>query len=1082
MAANSFKGRILIVDDDPDLTEFIKIEFEKENYYVQACQKGQTAIASCKKENYDIGLIDYKLPNYTGVDLIRKIEKIQPAMEYVIITGYASLDNAIEAFQHEKILYYEDKPINFNRLVSFVNQRIEKTRVEKTLRENERKFRQIFNNVNDAIYLWKLDENGRFGKFIEVNDVACNRLGYSKRQLKQMTLYDIVDPEEEHYQDQIRKKLIEDEYITCETRHKRKDGSHFPAELNCHLFSMKEEPYILTVSRDITKRKQVERELRASKGKYKALYINAPLAYQSLDRNGNIIDVNPAWLETLGYKRGEVVGKWFGDFLHPEFKSPFKAEFKAFKERGYIHEIEFKIRHENGDYLWVSFEGRMGYNPDGSVEQSYCVFEDITERKEARQKLQESEEKYRNLFETMAQGVVYQNAKGEIISANPKAHRILDYEQGQLIGKTLGYDQWEVVDEEKNKIPLKKLPPMIALETGHKVEKVTLGVFNPEEEKYVWLIVSSIPQFKNNEQQPSQVYTTFLDITDKKRAEKQLQYQSGLRKLLIDLSLTFINIPLKNVDAAINDSLARLGNFVDADRVYVFDYDFENNTCTNTYEWCAAGIEPQIDNLQAVPLEEIPNWVETHSQGKNVYIPDVFDLPDQGLRAILEEQDIKSLLTLPIIDEGDCLGFVGFDSVKEHHSYSRQDQQLLEVFAEMILNIQLRKKMEKEKSQLQKQLLQAQKLKSIGSLGGGIAHDYNNKLAVIQGRTEMAMQRIGRKNPAYPQLKAALETTKEASKLTRKILLFSRKQELFTERMNLNQTIQELQKVLNGIMNENIKLETGLAKDLAAIEADKDQLEQVIINLAINAQEAMPAGGTVTIKTDTIQLDESDIKTKPDLTPGTYVLMEIEDTGTGIDEDYLDRIFDPFFTTKGMAESKGMGLSVALGIIKRHNGRIEVDSQAGEGATFSIYLPAIIEEKVEKPEIEKEEGIAYTGSGESILVVEDDEIVLRYLEDVLSENNYKIYKAENGAQARKIFEKEKENISLLLSDVIMPDINGIELAEELQKEKEDLKVILSSGYSDEKAGRRKIKNKGFQFLQKPYGIENLLEKIRNILT
>ena len=284
------------------------------------------------------------------------------------------------------------------------------------------------------------------------------------------------------------------------------------------------------------------------------------------------------------------------------------------------------------------------------------------------------------------------------------------------------------------------------------------------------------------------------------------------------------------------------------------------------------------------------------------------------------------------------------------------------------------------------------------------------------------------------------------------------------------------------VVNENIKLETDLAKDLAAIEADKDQLEQVIINLAINAQEAMPTGGTVTIKTETIQLDESDIKTKPDLIPGTYVLMEIEDTGTGIDEDYLERIFDPFFTTKGMAESKGMGLSVALGIIKRHNGRIEVDSVAGEGATFSIYLPAIIEEKVEKPEIEKEEGIAYTGSGESILVVEDDEIVLRYLEDVLSENNYKIYKAENGAQARELFKKEKENISLLLSDVIMPDINGIELAEELQKEKEDLKVILSSGYSDEKAGRRKIKNKGFQFLQKPYGIENLLEKVRNILT
>ena len=397
-----------------------------------------------------------------------------------------------------------------------------------------------------------------------------------------------------------------------------------------------------------------------------------------------------------------------------------------------------------------------------------------------------------------------------------------------------------------------------------------------------------------------------------------------------------------------------------------------------------------------------------------------------------------------------------------------------------VRDISRRKKAEAEKEKLQEQLLQTQKLESIGSLGGGIAHDYNNKLSVIQGRTEMAMNSLDESDPAYTHLQSALETTQDAAQLTRKILLFSRKQELFAEKIDLNQTLQEMQKVLDNILGEKIKVTRKLDPELWTIEADQDQIEQVIVNLAVNSRDAMPDGGEITISTQSITVDEQKAQTSPDLSSRKYILLQFKDDGQGIEKENIDRIFDPFFTTKGMANNKGMGLSVALGIIKRHNGRIDVESTPGKGTTFRIYLPARVEEEPKKDERKVSSSTSSKADG-SILIAEDDPEVLKYLEDVLTQKDYKVYKAKNGREARSIFLDNKKDISLLLSDVIMPDINGVKLAEELQEHKSDLKIILSSGYSDERVGRSKIIEKGYQFIQKPYGLDELSIMINNAL-
>jgi PAS domain S-box-containing protein len=641
MVNRSYKGRILVVDDNPDLSEFIKQELANHNYYVKTAQNAKKAIKICHNDNFDIGVIDYKLINYTGIELIEDLEKVIPGMDYIVVTGQASLDSAIEAFQHEKILYYEDKPINFDRLITFINQRIKKIRAEEALRESEERYRLIVENAHDGIEITQND------RIIFFNEQFAKMLGYQKEELKNIKFSEIFTKE---------------------------------------------------ALQELKKRNQ-----KRQKG----------------------IELPPIYETTLKRKDDKII----------------------------------------------------------NVEVSY---------------------------------------------------EIIDY-HGQ--------------------------PATFAI---------------------------------------------IRDITDLKQTQK-------------------------------------------------------------------------------------------------------------------------------------------------------------------------------EKEQLQNKLLERKKLEAIGSLGGGIAHDYNNKLAVIQGRAEIALTEINNNNPAYEHLQEILKTSKEAAKLTRQILVFSRRQELFTRDLNINQLIKELHSDLLKIVNDNINLKMELSQEINNIVADRDQLERVLINLITNAAEAISGEGTITIRTKDITFERKQKRSRPTLFPSKDVLLEVEDNGSGIKEEHKDRIFDPFFTTKGMAQKSGMGLSVVLGIIKKHKGRIEVDSEIGNGTIIKIYLPAKIEGKNEKSIERFKKQINNEGSGETLLLVEDDPLVIKYLENTLAQKNYNILPAETGQRARSIFKKYKDKISILLTDAILPDVNGIELIEEFKEQKKDLKVILSSGFSRKKALSSKTTDDDYRFIQKPYGIKELLQIMQDLL-
>ncbi len=381
--------------------------------------------------------------------------------------------------------------------------------------------------------------------------------------------------------------------------------------------------------------------------------------------------------------------------------------------------------------------------------------------------------------------------------------------------------------------------------------------------------------------------------------------------------------------------------------------------------------------------------------------------------------------------------------------------------------------------ELEHQLRQSQKMESIGRLAGGIAHDFNNILMAILGYNEIAMSTLEEDNPLYDDLNQIKHSTNRAIKLTRQLLAFSRKQILQPEIINLNELILNIDKMLRRLIGEDIEYVTIPREGLWKVKADPGQLEQVVTNLVVNARDAMPLGGKITIETKNVELDEDYTNNHADAIPGEYVMLAITDTGTGIDPIILDQIFEPFFTTKEREKGTGLGLSTVHGIIKQSGGNIYVYSELGRGTTFKIYLPRVWEETNHKQNI-KLFSDTYTGN-ETVLLVEDDEMVRKLIKKALQKSGYQTLVAGYASEASQLAENYEGKIHLLITDVIMPKMSGKELANQLSEIRTDIKVLFISGYTDNAIVHHGMLDGGIEFLQKPFTTQGLLKKVREIL-
>ncbi len=379
----------------------------------------------------------------------------------------------------------------------------------------------------------------------------------------------------------------------------------------------------------------------------------------------------------------------------------------------------------------------------------------------------------------------------------------------------------------------------------------------------------------------------------------------------------------------------------------------------------------------------------------------------------------------------------------------------------------------------EEQLLQAQKIEAVGRLAGGVAHDFNNILTAIIGYSDYLLMKPSLDNSHMSYIEQIKIAAERAASLTDQLLSFSRKQILRPEVINPNTLIADLEKMLSRLIGEDIRVRLVLSGDTGFIRADPGQIEQVIVNLAVNSRDAMPVGGTLTIKTATADFDEDDEEKNPEMGAGSYVMIRMEDTGCGMDGETMEHIFEPFFTTKDVGKGTGLGLSTVYGIIKQSGGYIYAESTIGRGTSFTIYLPRI--EPEEKGSVLSTAEDSSVFGSETVLLVEDEAAVRNMIGTVLREYGYRVFEAENGNEALRIYDKEKKTIDLIITDVVMPGMSGREVIQKIERGRSGVRVLYISGYSDDSVVRHGIQEDGVHFLQKPFTPSELSSKVRQIL-
>ena len=401
-----------------------------------------------------------------------------------------------------------------------------------------------------------------------------------------------------------------------------------------------------------------------------------------------------------------------------------------------------------------------------------------------------------------------------------------------------------------------------------------------------------------------------------------------------------------------------------------------------------------------------------------------------------------------------------------------------EVLLESFIDLSSLRKAEEEKANLEEQLRQAQKMEAIGQLAGGVAHDFNNLLQVINGYTLLALEDLPAEHEVTESLQEVSRAGERAARLVEQLLAFSRRQIMQPQNLDLNTVVEDLSSMLRRLIGEHIELQVQQTPELWQIHADRGMLEQVLMNLVLNARDAMPDGGELVIRTDNAELDAAIAREQTWAREGRYVRLSVQDSGQGMSQSVLDRMFEPFFTTKETGRGTGLGLATVYGIVSQHGGLIHVESTVAKGSRFNIYLP-VAEALVES--LDEEEQVTISGGSETILLAEDDDLVRSLAEQILSRKGYTVLSAKDGREAVELFEREGEHVHLLLLDVVMPQLSGREVLEKIHAMRPGVPALFASGYSESAIHTDFILHEGIRLVQKPYHHSELLRAVRDTL-
>jgi PAS domain S-box-containing protein len=997
---------------------------------------------------------------------------------------------------------------------------------ETRLRHSEHDHRVLFESAIVPIVIFEPESE----RILQANAAACELYGVGPEGLAGASMKDFtkdIAPGEKQSADLLRTGTCQ----RFESVHRKRDGREIEVLVSSSVIHYGGGKAVLSFNRDITERKRAERALRESEDRYRDLVEHSRDLICTHDLRGRLLSVNKEPARILGYAPEELLKVPMQELVSPDFRDKFDDYLQEIRREGYAQGF-LAVRTRSGETrIW---EYRNTLRTEGVPEPVVRgMAHDVTERKRAEKALHESEERFRSLVENATVGIYRTTPDGRILMANPALVKMMGYESFEkLAARNLEEEGFEPdYTREEFKSELERDGEIKALEASWKrhdgtilfvresahairdsngkvlfydgiVEDVTERTRSEEARAYLASIVESsddaiigktcegVVQSWNTGAERLYGYTateiigqSVLVLVASDRREEVEGFLDRIRKgevvehhetvgvrkdgRRIDVSLTLS--PLRNSRGEVTgassiarditerkgaqESLLRLRQAVDASGEVVFMTDREG---------IITSVNPEFTRLYGYTPEEVvgkatPRILKSGNmsgddyarfwnaiQEKRVVRGTIVNRAKDG-RLISVESSVN-----PIQDEpGEIIGFLAI----------QRDVT--------------------ERKQLEQQFLQAQKMEAVGRLAGGVAHDFNNLLTVINGYSDLMLEGEPPGSGARSHLEEIRRAGERASALTRQLLAFSHRQVVMPVVLDLNAIVEGMQKMLRRLIREDIELHTRLAEDLGQVKADAGQVEQVIMNLAVNARDAMPTGGKLIIETANVELEDEYARSHADVTPGKYVLLALSDTGCGMDAETQSHIFEPFYTTKGRGKGTGLGLSTVYGIVKQSGGHVNVYSEVGHGTVFRAYFPRI-DEPAEAVAGESTHAGELTGS-ETVLLAEDEPSVRSLAAEAMRGNGYAVLEAGDAEQALVLWTQHLEEIALLVTDVIMPGMNGKELADRLKQSRPELKVLFISGYTADAIAQHGILEEGIEFLPKPFTPRDLLAKLRATL-
>ena len=565
------------------------------------------------------------------------------------------------------------------------------------------------------------------------------------------------------------------------------------------------------------------------------------------------------------------------------------------------------------------------------------------------------------------------------------------------------------------------------------------------------------------------------DIDKRKVIEKRLRDRINTTILLNKISAKFIQIKSEQIDLELERSLIDIGEKSNFNAMIICVFSTDMESYDSYFEYNPNNVEIKNSILKMCPKNI--SWCEDIQIEKDAFYMQHHE--DFSLNKYAKTK-YSNYVIFPMIYRDKKIGFLGIKK-SQAEIIDLEYFTDLRIIKDIFTNIIIHKRSELERKDIQQQLIQSQKLDSIGNLAAGIAHDFNNLLTVIMGNADFLKYKIGKVEILTDLIDDIIIASNKAAELTKKMLLFSRKEEMNFQPLDINQCIIDLNTILKRLISENIKIEIDLMEDNPLIKADKSNIEQVILNIVSNANDAMPDGGILNIITSKISIDENDLKNIKFSKVGDFIQLSMQDNGAGIDKSIVEKIFDPFFTTKEVGKGTGLGLSVVYGIVKKHGGWINAYSETNHGTIFRIYLPLYSGEiKVNSP-IKNTTQISIIKKDLKILFIEDDEAVLKFGKKILNEYGYKVDIAMNGLEAKNKFNKNDYKYDLVISDVVLPDFNGVDIVNEFKQKNETVKILMISGYANKDSKIKIINDESIHFLSKPFTNREFLNKINEIV-